>query len=338
MDEEAPAYSSVVDDLATIERGEGADKGQFAEHSFYIQAPACAFKRLMHGIQELFRQVVVKGDEDGLNICETRAQNNMFIFVNLPADRMEKFTTTGKSLIRFEPARMYACINSSEQEDVMYWKFDKKKPRELLVGVMRMGETYIVSEYSVALLQCTENTYSAPPAEVDYYIGLDSTVLINYINGLVTLKKDFPDDYVTIACDHSNISFSRTGGLMIPTTRFVLGEGKKSGSRVAKRRRRVKQTVPTLAETVDPDYRVKVVQSPVSHRYRLEYLSHLVKCFAMDKIVTIYIRNDFPLIFHVDVGDIGTFRAVLMFADEENDDKENTPPFGGVARAPVAAG
>jgi hypothetical protein len=322
-DDNEPGYAPMADEIATIERGE-VSKGVLAEHSFYIQAPVGAFTRLLHGLQELVKRIVVRVDADGLNVCETRAHNNMFIFVNIPADRLEKFTTTGKSLIRFEPARMYTCVNRAEQEDVMYWKFDKKKPHELLVGVMRRGETYFVSEYSIPLLRCTENTYSAPPAEVDYYIGIDSAVFITYINVLVSLKKDFPDDYVTIACDHNTISFSRTGGLMVPETRFTLGEGKKH-SKPSKRRRRHKQSS-VSDEPANPDYRVRVVQRPVKHRYRLEYLSHLVKCFAMDKLVTIYIRSDFPLIFHVDVGDIGTFRAVLMFAEEDQLDKGNAPP------------
>lgn len=322
--EEVARYEPLMDDSDVIDRSatqlEGGEvvQGSLAEHSFYFQAPVGAFTRLLHGLQELVKRLVVRVDHDGLNVCETRAHNNMFIFVNIPSDRLEKFTTTGKSLIRFEPARLYSCINSAEQEDVMYWTFDKEKPSELVVGIMRHGETDMVIEYSVPLLRCTENTYSAPPAEVDYFIGIESAVFVNYINGLVTMKKDFSDDYVTIACDHNEISISRTGGLMIPNTCFTLGKGKKT-QKNKKRCRRNKKADSASTEMVDPDYRVRVVQRPVKHRYRLEYLSHLVKCFAMDKLITVYIRRDFPLIFHVDVGDIGTFRAVLMFAEDEEE-------------------
>lgn len=321
MAEVAHTYSGVADVTPEINRGaDGAPvHGTLPNKNFYFQAPVGAFTRLLHGMEELLKRMVVRVDETGLHVCERRAQNNMLLFVNIPASKLEKFTTEGESLVRFEPDFMYRCIKSAEQGDTMFWQFDKKTPAQMIVGVMRRGEKAFVSEFVVKILVCTSSTYSAPPTEVDYYLGINSTIFINYINVLVMIKNQFPDDYVTISCDQNEISISREGGLMIPNAKFVLGQGRNSqdGKHPKKRRRRKNDN--EVTDTTDPDYPVRVVQRPVKNRYKLEHLHHLVKCFAMDEVITVYIRRDFPLIFHVDVGDIGSFRAVLMFAEDDEE-------------------
>lgn len=312
-------YSSrMPESTIEMDRGDGPPLGTLPNKNFYFEAPVGAFTRLLHGMEELVKRMVVRVDEKGLHVCERRAQNNMLLFVNIKAEKLEKFSIEGESLVRFEPDFMYRCIKSAEQGDVMYWKFDKKTPAQMLLGILRKGEKSFVSEFIVNILVCTNNAYSAPPVEVDYYLGINSAIFVGFINTLVTIKNQFPDDYVTISCDREEISITRDGGLMIPKTKFTLGQGSnESDKQQPRKRRRRRNAENEVVEMVDPDYPVRVQQRKVVNRYKLEHLHHLVKCFGIDEVITVYFRQDFPLIFHVDVGDIGSFRAVLMFADEE---------------------
>lgn len=292
---------------------------EFAKCDFFLQTPSVsAMSKLFYGLQDLTPTVTLKISSDGIHICERMFDDNVLVFVNIPAKKLEKLKIEGISIIKFDLSAIYKFINKAEQQDVMIWKFNKKKPDILIINLLRQGSDLILSEFEIKLLPCTSSECSAPPAEVDYFLGLDSSIVVNYINGLVSMKKDFQYPWVTISCNRTEISFSRNDGFMIPYTKFTLLSGQ---SHIGdKKRKRKHKKIHDDDELSDHNYTRKIIQDPVSQQYCLQYLSQLVKCLSMDKLITVYVKKDFPIIFNVDVGDIGTLRAVVMF----NTDIEST--------------
>ena len=229
-------------------------------------------------------------------------------------------------MICFDPGHLYQCIRGHQQRDVLYLDFNKKKPRRLLVGITRNNGDETL-EYEIDLFGCVRQVYTAPPEEVDYFLAFDVSVIVNIISTLYELRKDLPDNWVTIDCGRRSVVFSKMDGCMIPKIRFELKtaeeKGENDGELTEKKRRR-KNKSDGDAPMVESDCIRKVEQKRVCHEYYIMDLHRLQKCFAINRgYVVMYIKENFPLVLEIKVGTLGKLRAVLMYRqDGFEEDKE----------------
>jgi hypothetical protein len=295
--------------------------------SFYFATPdISAISSIMYGMMDIVKQMRIHVGKEGISISERVACDNIFIFAKFEADQFEKFKCKEESVICFEPQTIYNCMNGFGAQDVMYWKFDKEKPTRLLLGIMRKGGEGTVTEYTIPLLRCETNVYTSPTQEMDYMLAFDTTVITNIISGFNNISKDFHDDFITISCDKEKIVFEKKDGCTFRRARFVLrtsaGPGAEEDSSTAKKKRRMRQS--SEKNKIQTEWQRKVEQSKVVNKYSLQHLHQLQKCFSINRgFILMYIKNDYPIVFEIDVGTLGKLRAVLMFQDSNDSDNDS---------------
>lgn len=307
--------------------GDHVQQGLLGTQSFYMKTPdVAALSSMMYAMSGLTKALRVYVSHEGMSISEGVSRDNMFLFAKFRRSEFEEFRCDGDCVVCFDPSHLYQCIRGHQQRDVMYIEFNKKKPRKLLVGIMRNGGDSQL-EYELDLFGCVRQVYTAPPEEVDYFLAFDVGVITGIIVELYELRKDFPDNWVTIDCGTRTVVFSKTNGCMIPKVRIELKtaetpEGEDNEMTEKKRRRKNKAEGDT--PMVESDCVRKVEQKHVCHDYYIMDLHRLQKCFAINRgYILMYIKEDFPLVLEIKVGTLGVLRAVLMYRqDGFEEDKE----------------
>ena len=305
--------------------GDAVQYGLLGTQSFFMKtSDVAALSSMMYAMSGLTKALRVYVSKEGMSISEGVSRDNMFLFAKFLSSQFEEFTCEGDCVICFDPGHLYQCIRGHQQRDVLHLEFNKKKPRKLIVGITRYGGDSQL-EYEIDLFGCIREVYTAPPEEVDYFLAFDVGVIVNIISELYELRKDFPDNWVTIDCGTRSVVFSKMNGCMITKVRIErkTAETPDDDESTEKKRRR-KNKSEGDALMVESDCIRKGEQKHVCHEYYIMDLHRLQKCFAINRgYIVMYIKENFPLVFEIKVGTLGRLRAVLMYRqDGFEEDKE----------------
>lgn len=298
---------------------EAEEKPELAKHDFYFRTvDISAISGFLNAMKTLTTDLRLHVSPTGIQVGENLSTNQLFIFANFDADSFEVFESKGTSVICFNCMDIHRCFSNHQQTDVMYWSFSAKKPKQMKIGVLRNGSEDIVSEFTVGLLACTSEVYSAKEQAVDYFLAISPSLFTDIINVLYEIRKDSTDNWVSIECTPSEVIISKTSGHLIPLASFTLIMQRRNKS-VQERRRRKRNTE---EEKLVPDgVELAEQKRTVKHSYHLHYLHKLLKCFSLNReYMLLYVTEGRPLIFETKIGTLGVFKAVVMFRVQENEE------------------
>ena len=214
-------------------------------------------------------------------------------------------------------------FNGSLKADVSNWTRRGHKQKQYVINVtVRTIDGTGIFEYEVPLLRSFRTVYKAKPCEKDYFLAMDTTVFVNNIlDTFGSLRDNFTSDYLTIDCKEDRISFYMDGQSsdIMQKAKFTMLT-RKDPKEALNRKIRKSKKKPELSE-VDGDTKRKVVQAKrIKAEYCLVYLLRLRKIFSINRgFIFMYIEENYPLVFRVNVGTLGSLHAVLMFRTEEDD-------------------
>lgn len=275
---------------------------------------------LMYGLRDLVQTVRFHVTEEGIKIGEDACMENLFLFANFRAERFTEFECSGECTICFYPEYMHKILNSHQQRDVMMCEYSSKKDRVVRITKYPHGEESCVETYEIPLLLANPSQYVAPKRKVDYLLAFNSGMLSTILTGFNSLEKDFDQNLITINCTPNYVQFVMEHGCMINHAKFTLytsRESRENDHPPAKKTRRNKNQTPDPNQELLENVERVEDQQAISHKYKLQYLHHMLKCFSITKGgIFMYVSKDYPLVFEVKVGALGELKAALMFYEE----------------------
>lgn len=189
-----------------------------------------------------------------------------------------------------------------------------------------------VYQYYVPLLRSYRQAYKSSDMNMDYFLAIDSNMLTNQIlTTFSSLQRELMSRYVCITCTPEDITFEMHGspGSTITHAKFrsIICQDVTDSSPAPKRARRTKKNGGGSTEEnnngFDENIQRNEIQREVRAKYNLIYLTRLQRCFSINsEEINMYIKKEFPLIFDIKVGTLGSLRAVLMFKDDNDDEDE----------------
>jgi proliferating cell nuclear antigen len=221
----------------------------------------------------------------GLVVKEVNKTGKILVYMRLDADKFDvyKYSYNKKKLsLGIDIGNLLKCLKCMSQFDSMTWLVDDEDINKLII-VLESSERKEKKTFKLNLMDIEEQTYTIEPIQFPYLITLPSQDFHKYCkdmgtsNDKIEIKATSKKLYLSGKGDLGNIEFEvgeTNGGLSIQSTTSNTNE---------------------------------IIQG----LFELKFLLIFTKCTNLCNQVTLFLKNDYPIIVAYQVAALGEIKLVL---------------------------
>jgi proliferating cell nuclear antigen len=221
----------------------------------------------------------------GLVVKEVNKTGKILVYMRLDADKFDvyKYNYSKKKLsLGIDIGNLLKCLKCMSQFDSMTWLVDDEDINKLII-VLESSERKEKKTFKLNLMDIEEQTYTIEPIQFPYLITLPSQDFHKYCkdmgtsNDKIEIKATSKKLYLSGKGDLGNIEFEvgeTNGGLSIQSTTSNTNE---------------------------------IIQG----LFELKFLLIFTKCTNLCNQVTLFLKNDYPIIVAYQVAALGEIKLVL---------------------------
>ena len=221
----------------------------------------------------------------GVILKEVNKTGKILVYMRLDADKFEvyKYNYHKKKLsLGIDIGNLLKCLKCMSHFDTMTWLVDDEDINKLIV-VLESAERKEKKTFKLNLMDIEEETYDISPIQFPYSITLPSQDFHKYCKDMASST-----DKIEIKATSNKLFFSGKGE--IGNIEFEVGETNGGLSIVS-----------TTSNTND------IVQG----LFELKFLLIFTKCTNLCNQVTMFIKNDYPIIITYQIAALGEIKLVL---------------------------
>lgn len=231
--------------------------------------------------------------QGGLIIKEINKTGTILVYTRLDADKFDNYNYNyrkKKLTIGINLNNLLKCLKCMSHFDIMTWNVDSDDMNKLVI-ILESNERKEKKIFKINLMDLEEEKYEVEPIDFPYSFTLPSQDFHKYCKDMFSTT-----DKIGIICTSNKVIFSGTGELGL--VEFEVGETN-GGLSIEKNTNCVDEIVQGLFE--------------------LKFLIIFTKCTNLCNTVTLYLKNDYPLIVKYNIGGLGEIKLVL--SPSKNNDK-----------------
>lgn len=221
----------------------------------------------------------------GVILKEVNKTGKILVYMRLDADKFEvyKYNYHKKKLsLGIDIGNLLKCLKCMSHFDTMTWLVDDEDINKLIV-VLESAERKEKKTFKLNLMDIEEETYDISPIQFPYSITLPSQDFHKYCKDMASST-----DKIEIKATSNKLFFSGKGE--IGNIEFEVGETNGGLSIVS-----------TTSNTNE------IVQG----LFELKFLLIFTKCTNLCNQVTMFIKNDYPIIITYQIAALGEIKLVL---------------------------
>ena len=221
----------------------------------------------------------------GMVLKEVNKTGKILVYMRLDADKFDvyKYNYHKKKLsLGIDIGNLLKCLKCMSHFDTMAWMVDDEDINKLIV-VLESTERKEKKTFKLNLMDIEEETYDITPIQFPYSITLPSQDLHKYCKDMGAST-----DKIEIKATSNRLFFSGKGG--IGNIEFEVGETNGGLSIVS-----------TTSNTNE------IVQG----LFELKFLLIFTKCTNLCNHVTLFLKNDYPIIVTYQIAALGEIKLVL---------------------------
>jgi len=221
----------------------------------------------------------------GVVLKEVNKTGKILVYMRLDADKFEvyKYNYHKKKLsLGIDIGNLLKCLKCMSHFDTMTWLVDDEDINKLIV-VLESAERKEKKTFKLNLMDIEEETYDITPIQFPYSITLPSQDFHKYCKDMASST-----DKIEIKATSNKLFFSGKGE--IGNIEFEVGETNGGLSIVS-----------TTNNTNE------IVQG----LFELKFLLIFTKCTNLSNQVTLFLKNDYPIIVNYQVAALGEIKLVL---------------------------
>ncbi len=229
----------------------------------------------------------------GLIIKEINKTGTILAYVRLDADKFDIYNyyyNKNKIVVGINLGNLLKCLKCMSNYDTMTWAIDSDDINKLIV-ILESSERKEKKTFKLNLMDLEEEKYEVEPIDFPYSITLPSQDFHKYCKDMYSATEK-----MEIICTSNKVMFSGDGEL--GHIDFEVAET--NGG----------LTIETNHNCYD-----EIVQG----LFELRFLTIFTKCTNLCNTVTMYLKNDYPIIIKYDIAALGSCKLVL--SPSKNDDK-----------------
>jgi proliferating cell nuclear antigen len=221
----------------------------------------------------------------GLRIKEVNKTSSILVHCKLDADKFDHYEYKyhkKKLTIGINLANLLKALKCMTNFDTMTWAIDDEDINKLIV-ILQNIERKEKKIFKLNLMDLDDEKYEVDPVKFPFYAIMPSTEFHKYCKDMSTVSEK-----MDIKCTSDHLFFNGLGS--IGDFQFSLGE-----------------SVGGLTIGVNTEDKNEIVQG----LFELKYLIIFTKCTSLCGQVTLFLKNDYPLIVKYSVANLGEIKLVL---------------------------
>ena len=228
----------------------------------------------------------------GVIIKEVNKTSSILVHCRLDADKFEYYSYTyhkKEFTIGVNLTNLLKCLKCMTHFDIMTWAVNDEDVNKLII-ILESTERNEKKTFRLNLMDLEDEDYDVEPVDFPYSINLPSQDFHKYCKDMSSAA-----DKMEIKCTSTKVFFSGQGELGIVD--FEIGE-----------------TIGGLSIDINTTNKDEIVQG----FFELRWLITFTKCTNLCNQVTLYLKNNYPLIVKYQVAALGEIKLVLSGSKPNN--------------------
>jgi len=221
----------------------------------------------------------------GVIIKEINKTGTILVYTKLDADKFDYYNynyNKNKLTLGLNLNNLLKCLKCMSHFDTMTWQVESEDINKLIV-ILESTERKEKKIFKLNLMDLEEEKYEVEPIDFPFSITLPSQDFHKYCKDMSSAT-----DKIDLICTKNKVIFSGTGEL--GQVEFEVGE-----------------TNGGLSIDVNANCSDEIVQG----LFELRFLIIFTKCTNLCNTVTLYLKNDYPLIVRYGIANLGEIKMVL---------------------------
>jgi proliferating cell nuclear antigen PCNA len=226
----------------------------------------------------------------GVIIKEINNTGTILVYTRLDADKFDLYNYNyhkKKLTIGINLNNLLKCLKCMSHFDIMTWCIDNDDMNKFII-ILESNEKKEKKIFKLNLMDLQEEKYDIEPIDFPYSFTLPSQDFHKYCKDMFSTT-----DKIEIICTHNKVVFSGTGELGL--VEFEIGET--NGGLSIERN-------------------CNCIDDIVQGLFQLRFLIIFTKCTNLCNYVTLYLKNDYPLIVMYSIAGLGSIKLVLSPNDK----------------------
>jgi hypothetical protein len=286
-----------------------ADRTRMGANGFELRSgDAGALATLMYSLGDLTKTLAVRFGPEGLEAQEKVCQDCVLLSVRLQTEKFRRFRVWGSGGVLLKPDDFYVILSQAGQRDEVELSYDDSRDTLLRVQIFHENEDLTDQTYELRLLRYEpRDLFEAPRISMDYVLAVSSAYLTNSFSRLLSFGNS---EVMVLACDRDKLSISARGDHLIHSATFTVFTGPCSEERASQR---VRKRAEAPGGAPEANFTRSVKQESVEYRVLMRHVRSLIKAFGINRGSTfVYLRKDYPLLFELHVGALGSLTITLL--------------------------
>ena len=223
----------------------------------------------------------------GVIIKEINKTGTILVYTKLDADKFDVYIynhNKNKLTLGLNLNNILKCLKCMSHFDTMTWQVDSEDMNKLVI-ILESIERKEKKIFKLNLMDLEEEKYEVEPIDFPYSITLPSQDFHKYCKDMASAT-----DKIELMCTNNKVIFSGNGEL--GQVEFEVGE----------------------TNEVNSNCSDEIVQG----LFELRFLIIFTKCTNLCSTVTLYLKNDYPLIVQYNIAALGTIKLVLSPSKNSN--------------------
>jgi proliferating cell nuclear antigen len=221
----------------------------------------------------------------GVIIKEINKTGTILVYTKLDADKFDYYNynyNKKKLTLGLNLNNLLKCLKCMSHFDTMTWQVESEDMNKLVI-ILESSERKEKKIFKLNLMDLEEEKYEVEPIDFPYSITLPSQDFHKYCKDMSSAT-----DKIELMCTKNKVIFSGNGEL--GQVEFEVGE-----------------TNGGLSIEVNSNCIEEIVQG----LFELRFLIIFTKCTNLCSTVTLYLKNDYPLIVRYQIASLGEIKLVL---------------------------
>jgi proliferating cell nuclear antigen len=221
----------------------------------------------------------------GMVVKEVNKTGKILVYMKLEADKFDiyKYNYHKKKLtLGIDINNLLRCLKCMSQFDNMTWLVDDDDINKLCI-ILESSEKKEKKIFKLNLMDIEEQNYDITPIQFPYLITLPSCDFHKYCKDMASST-----DKIEIKSTANKLYFSGKGEMGYID--FEVGESNGGLSIIS-----------------NTNNNNEIVQG----LFELKFLLIFTKCTNLSNLVTLYLKNDYPIIVNYQIGSLGEIKLVL---------------------------
>lgn len=255
-----------------------------SEYLFRIRTVKSApFRTLIEAIKDILTDANIEIDSNGLRIIALDGTHTILIHLRLRADRFDEFYCPAKHVLGVNMINFFKLVKmmSNNESIVLYMK--KSDTTRLGIEILN-SDKQMVTNFQLNLIELDITDISIPDVEFPSVITMPSTDFQKIIRDMHTLGET-----VEILSASTELVFRCKGDFAEQETVFTIGSSGLSQARSGS---------------------TEIVQG----NFLLKHLVLFTKCTSLFPEMSLYLKNEYPLVCEYQVAGLGEIKLALSQA------------------------